>query len=98
MLDGLDTLPRWVLDLITLTGTVLLVVLFVAGLVVAVRGRHWAPARVSLVSGGIAAALAALSTPVIDASARVVPDSELTLMTAGCPRRVAGGGGPPWWW
>jgi undecaprenyl-diphosphatase len=83
--QGLSTLPSWVLDVVSVTGTLLLLVLLGAGLVVAVTGRHWRLLASSALAAAISAGIAVVVNPAIDASEAVLPDSDLTLVDARVP-------------
>jgi undecaprenyl-diphosphatase len=85
VLDGFRTLPVWLLDVIELSGAVLLVGLLGAGLVVAITGRHWRLLASSTLAAAVAAAVAAVANPVIDASAVVVPESDFSAIDGRVP-------------
>lgn len=85
LLEGLESLPSWVIDLIALAGGVLTVGLLGAGLVVAVTGRHWRLLSSATLAAAIAAAIAAIVSPAIDASSTVVPTSDLALIDGRVP-------------
>lgn len=85
VLDGLRNLPVWLLDVIELAGAVLLIGLLGAGLVVAVTGRHWRLLASSALAAAVAAGLAAVANPVIDASAAVTPDSDFAVVDGRVP-------------
>lgn len=85
LLEGLESLPSWVIDLIALAGGVLTVGLLGAGLVVAVTGRHWRLLSSATLAAAVAAAIAAIVSPAIDASSTVVPTSDLALIDGRVP-------------
>ena len=85
LFEGLGSLPAWVFDVMSVVGGVLLVGLLGAGLVVAVTGRHWRLLANSLLAAGAAAAVTAATSQVIDASAVVAPESDLTLIDGRVP-------------
>ncbi len=79
VLDGLATLPSWILDLIGTTGDVLLIGLLVTGTVVALTGRHWRLLGTSLLAAAVAVAVTAVTSPLIDARQVVVPAADLPI-------------------
>ena len=85
LLEGLESLPSWVIDLIALAGGALTVGLLGAGLVVAVTGRHWRLLSSATLAAAVAAAIAAIVSPAIDASSTVVPTSDLALIDGRVP-------------
>jgi len=85
VLDGLESLPRWMLDLIAVVGQVLVVALLSTGVVVAVTGRHWRLLGTSLLAAGAAAATTAVTSPLIDARRVVVAAAELPVEVGRVP-------------
>jgi hypothetical protein len=83
--EGLGNLPTWVFDAVSLAGAVLLVGLLGAGLVVVVKGQHWRLLASSALAAAGAAALTAVTSPVIDASATVAPESNVSLIDGRVP-------------
>ncbi len=83
--EGLGNLPTWVFDAVSVAGAVLLVGLLGAGLVVVVTGQHWRLLASSTLAAAGAAALTAVTSPVIDATATVAPESNVSLIDGRVP-------------
>ena len=79
LLDGLESLPRWLLDLIAVLGQLLVLALVGTGVVVAVTGRHWRLLATSLLAAGVAAGATAITSPFIDARRVVVAAADLPV-------------------
>lgn len=85
VLTGFRRVPDWLLDVISVIGSVLLVVLGVAGIVVGIARRHWLLVTMALGAAAASAALTALVNPVIDATAAWLPDSDLRVAVGRVP-------------
>lgn len=85
VLGGFRKFPDWLIEAISVLGNVLLVVLGTAGLIIGLTRRHWRLVTMAGCAAGLAAALTALVNPAIDATARLLPDSDLDVTVGRVP-------------
>lgn len=85
LLEGLEQLPRWLITTIAVAGGALTVGLLLAGVVVALTGRHWRLLANAVAAAGGAAAAAALLNPLVDASEAVTSAPGVTLIEGRVP-------------
>jgi len=85
LISGFRRVPEWLLDLISVTGSVLLVVLGLAGIFVGVTRRQWRLLTMALGAAGAAGALTAIINPAIDATAAWTPASDLQVTVGRVP-------------
>ncbi len=85
VLVGFRRIPDWLVDVISVVGSVLLVVLGVAGLVIGVFHRHWRLVLMAMSGAAAAAALTAVINPAIDATAALLPESDLRVSVGRVP-------------
>lgn len=85
VLEDLGRLPRWLITAIATAGGVLTVGLLLAGIVVALTGRHWRLLANAVVAAFGAAVAVALLNPLVDASEIVAPAPSVTLIEGRVP-------------
>lgn len=85
VLEDLGRLPRWLITTIAGVGGALTVGLLLAGLVVALTGRHWRLLANAVVAACGAAVAVALLNPLVDASETVAPAPGVTLIEGRVP-------------
>lgn len=85
VLVGFRRIPEWLIDVISVAGSLLLVVLGIAGLVVGATRRQWRLVLMSVVAAAAAALLTALVNPAVDAAAAWLPESDLHISVGRVP-------------
>ena len=85
LLAGLERLPRWLVSALATSSAVLSVGLLLAGVVVAVTGRHWRLLVNAVVSAAAAAGATALANQLVDAAEAVTPAADSILVLGRVP-------------